>query len=88
MEPETLNFSEDEIYYDEEDELSETSLNEYIDPLDTSSQEKIICIELINNNKIYLNYKTSWTLRDVIYYKIASPITIFKYKISKILPKY
>ena len=77
MEPETLNFSEDEIFYDEEDECSEISLDENIDPLDITLQEKIICIELINNNKIYLNYKTLWTLRDVMFNNIASSITIF-----------
>jgi len=27
--------------------------------------ERIICIELINNDKVYINYQTDWTLRDV-----------------------
>ena len=27
--------------------------------------EKIICIEMKNNNKIYTEYKDNWTIRDV-----------------------
>jgi hypothetical protein len=32
---------------------------------DPNSLEKICCIELINNNKIYLPYESEWTIRDV-----------------------
>ena len=27
--------------------------------------DKICCIELINNNKIYITYEPEWTIRDV-----------------------
>jgi hypothetical protein len=30
--------------------------------------EKIICIEMSNNNKVYINYEENWTLKDVIYF--------------------
>jgi hypothetical protein len=30
--------------------------------------ERIICIELVNNDKIFLNYSTSWTIGDVSYF--------------------
>jgi hypothetical protein len=36
--------------------------NEIYDP---NSLEKICCIELINNNKIYIPYESEWTIRDV-----------------------
>jgi len=28
-------------------------------------EEMIICVEMINNNKIYIDYKDSWTIKDV-----------------------
>jgi hypothetical protein len=37
--------------------------------------ERIICVELMNNNKIYVNYQSNWTLRDVKFIFI-----IFSYK--------
>ncbi len=27
--------------------------------------DKIVCIEMMNNNKVYINYESDWTLRDV-----------------------
>ena len=30
-----------------------------------SSYERVICIELMNNSKIYLNYNSNWKIRDV-----------------------
>ncbi len=30
--------------------------------------DKICCIELINNNKIYITYEPEWTIRDVKLY--------------------
>lgn len=30
-----------------------------------SSFENIICIELMNNSKIYINYKNNWKIKDV-----------------------
>jgi len=32
---------------------------------DPKSLENICCIELINNNKIYLPYESEWTIKDV-----------------------
>ena len=39
-------------------------LDYYIE-YNNSHLEKIICIELINNNKIYLNYESSWKIQNV-----------------------
>jgi hypothetical protein len=35
---------------------------------DPNSLEKICCIELINNNKIYIPYESEWKIRDVKFY--------------------
>jgi len=32
------------------------------------SFENIICIELMNNSKIYINYKNTWKIKDVYFY--------------------
>jgi hypothetical protein len=69
---EFANFSDSEKGYDksnlqtesgytfiEKDELKD----EQYDP---SSDEPICCIELINNNKIYLKYDIKWTIIEVI----------------------
>jgi hypothetical protein len=32
---------------------------------DPKIKEKICCIELVNNNKIYIKYELEWTIRDV-----------------------
>jgi hypothetical protein len=29
------------------------------------SKEKICCIELVNNNKVYIKYELNWTIADV-----------------------
>lgn len=31
-----------------------------------AENEKICCIEMINNNKIYIKFKENWTVKDVI----------------------
>ncbi len=31
-----------------------------------STTEKICCIEMINNNKIYIEFKENWTVKDVL----------------------
>ena len=51
------------------------SLNEEIDwneiEIETENEkkqkidEKIICIENINNNRIYINYNSQWTIEEV-----------------------
>lgn len=28
-------------------------------------EEMIICVEMINNNKIYIRYQDNWTIKDV-----------------------
>lgn len=45
--------------------------NEYQPPMKDNPPEtdqKIVCIELINNNHIYLRYEDCWTIRDVTIY--------------------
>jgi hypothetical protein len=32
---------------------------------DPSLDEQICCIELINNNKVYIRYEKEWTIKDV-----------------------
>lgn len=32
---------------------------------DPSLDEQICCIELVNNNKVYIRYENEWTIRDV-----------------------
>jgi hypothetical protein len=34
-------------------------------PFNKILYEKICCIELINNNKIYIKYELDWTIKDV-----------------------
>ncbi len=36
--------------------------NEMYDP---SSKEFICCIEMINNNKLYIRYELDWSMKDV-----------------------
>lgn len=45
--------------------------NEYQPPMKDKPPEadqKIVCIELTNNNHIYLRYEDCWTIRDVTIY--------------------
>ncbi len=44
--------------------------NEVFDPIheyktNQSIANNIICIQMLNNNQIFINYDPSWTLRDV-----------------------
>jgi hypothetical protein len=36
-----------------------------------SPNQQICCIEMINNNKLYIKYELNWTIRDVIINKSA-----------------
>jgi hypothetical protein len=55
---ETTNYMDDYVMIEKDEEFE--------------VDEKIICIELMNNNRIYLNYQQDWTFKDVcifiIYY--------------------
>lgn len=55
-----LNYSHEDAY-DSFDEYNE-ACNKFNN---LNEQDKIICIELMNNNKIYINYYDNWTIRDV-----------------------
>ena len=46
--------------YNEGDETNFT----IIEPYD-KTEENVICIELINNNKLYINYEDDWTIENV-----------------------
>ena len=60
-------------------EFYQSSSSEYLSDYELNSQDEsqenakkinqkennIICIELMNNNKIYLNYSLNWKVRDV-----------------------
>ena len=46
--------------YNEGDETNFT----IIEPYD-KTEENVICIELINNNKLYINYEDNWTIENV-----------------------
>lgn len=48
---------------------------------DPNSLEKICCIELVNNNKIYIPYESEWTIRDVSLIQIN-----YLYKFSLLNP--
>ena len=43
--------------------------NEYKnnDAYDPKADEQICCVELINNNKIYISYEKEWTIQDVYF---------------------
>ena len=69
-EEENINqLTEDEIYenrcatasLDETSFCMENINSEYFE----EQNDKIFCIELMNNNKVYINYDSEWTLRDV-----------------------
>lgn len=34
-----------------------------------TKEEKIICIEMKNNNKLYIEYEDNWTIKQVYYLK-------------------
>jgi len=57
---ENTNYVETEIDIDD-DEFVPESVFKY------SNTESFICIELENNNKIYLKYEQSWSIKDVIH---------------------
>ena len=60
-------------------EFYKSTSSEYLSDYELNSQDEsqenakkinqkennIICIELMNNNKIYLNYSLNWKVRDV-----------------------
>ncbi len=46
----------------ENDEINSQDIIKY----DPTSDEKICCIELINNNKLYIRFESEWTIKDVI----------------------
>jgi hypothetical protein len=48
----------------------------------TSVLNNIICIQMLNNNKIFLNYDPNWTLRDVS--RINYLATLFNYESQRI----
>lgn len=64
---------------DDSIEFYQSSSSEYLSDYELNSQDEsqendrkinqkennIICIELMNNNKIYLNYSLNWKVRDV-----------------------
>ena len=56
----SLRSSEIFNYYQEIETTTESNI-----VYDPSSDEAIICIELINNNKIYINYEYNWKINDV-----------------------
>ncbi len=35
---------------------------------DPSSKEHICCIEMINNNKVYIRYDLEWSIKDVKFF--------------------
>jgi hypothetical protein len=52
--------------------LKSTSIHESYERLkkekdlyDPCSHERVCCIELINNNKIYIRYEKNWIIEDV-----------------------
>lgn len=45
--------------------LSEKTTRKIPVQFDPKSCESIICIELKNNNHLYLRYKDEWTIREV-----------------------
>ncbi len=48
----------------DEDSVSNANLEIIINQFE-SENEKICCIEMINNNKIYIKFKENWTVKDV-----------------------
>ena len=46
--------------YNEGDETNFTIIEPY-----GKTEENVICIELINNNKLYINYEDDWTIENV-----------------------
>ncbi len=38
---------------------------------DPTTKEQICCIEMINNNKLYIKYELEWTIREVILANIS-----------------
>jgi|LauGreDrversion4_2_1035121.scaffolds.fasta_scaffold2513063_1 hypothetical protein len=58
------NLNEDGEWTILDGELEE---EEKIEKYDPSLDEEICCVELINNNKIYISYDQEWTIKDVTY---------------------
>ena len=53
------------------EEISDETLknpqqNNYIKNNDENVKEPLICIELCNNNRIYIKYELKWTIKDLI----------------------
>ena len=55
----------DDYELQKEGEEIEQNQEEVSDVRETTHLDNIICIELMNNNKIYLNYSKHWKVRDV-----------------------
>lgn len=69
----TSRFFEKKDSYSDIESSHNTKLNEgdslsnadlLINQFETET-EKICCIEMINNNKIYIKFKENWTVKDV-----------------------
>jgi hypothetical protein len=55
---------EQSILIDRNSHLSENKKNDY-EINNKIIEEQICCIELTNNNYIYIKYEDKWTIRDV-----------------------
>ena len=42
-----------------------------VEKYDPYSDQQICCVELTNNNKIYIYYEKEWTIKDVLFYYLA-----------------
>ena len=63
-EKENVNGQEEESEDEDEDRLSfSPTLNFFYDP---NMSDKIICIELENNQRIFQEYKEGWSVQDLI----------------------
>ena len=55
---------EQSILIDRNSHLSENKKNDY-EINNKTIEEQICCIELTNNNYIYIKYEDEWTIKDV-----------------------
>ena len=60
-ENQTMNEYQEEEENEEEDRLAFTPLD-----YDPNSSDKIICVELENNQQVYVEYEQGWTVKDLI----------------------
>jgi hypothetical protein len=59
------SFSDYEVHSQDELDISQLEESQEKDKSSNQIGNNIICIELMNNNKIYLNYSPQWKVRDV-----------------------